>query len=460
MILPGERPGSDTVPDRPAADSVYTVSRLNREVRELLEGSFPPLWVEGEISNLARPASGHLYFTLKDAQAQVRCVMFRGQQRALTAAPRDGLHVLLRASAGLYEGRGDYQLIVTRLEEAGEGALRRAFEALRRRLSAEGLFDPARKKELPRLPRRIGVITSPSGAALRDILTTLQRRFPAIAVQVIPVPVQGADAAARIAAAVRRSARRGDCDALILARGGGSLEDLWAFNDELVVRAVAECPIPVVSGVGHETDVTLTDLVADARAPTPTAAAAMLSPDQAEWLAGLSQRERRLARLARTRLSAAIQHVDHLAARLVHPRERLARMRERIAALRLRLQMAQTTRGTEFRTNLLGLVARLQRATPAVRVRELMLEFGHRRTRLSGAARQALGAHRERLAGLVQLLDTLSPLATLGRGYAIVAGPRGEIVRDAAVLRPADRIRAQLARGRFSAWIESVETDA
>ncbi len=263
---------------------IYSVSRLAREAKAVLEGGFPMLWIEGEISNFARPSSGHCYFTLKDAYAQVRCALFRGSQRTLACVPKDGMQVVLRARVSFYEGRGEFQLVVEHLEEAGEGVLRRAFEALKNRLALEGMFDVARKKPLPQLPRRIGVITSPRGAVILDIITTLARRFPAIAVLIYPVPVQGDGAAAKIAAALRLAGERRDCDALIIARGGGSLEDLWPFNEEVVARALHECPLPVVSGVGHETDFTIADLVADARAPTPTAAAVMLSPDFREWL--------------------------------------------------------------------------------------------------------------------------------------------------------------------------------
>ena len=303
-----EQPAPAATPFR----DVYTVSRLNREAKAVLETGFPPIWIEGEISNLSRPASGHVYFSLKDAQAQVRCAFFRQHQRLLGIALKDGLHVLARARVSLYEGRGDYQLIIEYLEEAGEGALRRAFDALKQRLLQEGLFDVAHKKPLPRLPRRLGIITSPSGAVLHDILTTLRRRFPGIAVLVFPVPVQGEGAAEKIAKAIRLAGERGDCDALILARGGGSLEDLWAFNEEIVARAIYACPIPVVSGVGHETDFTIADMVADARAPTPTAAAEMLSPDQQEWLAQFARFEARLATGMQGRLRSRQQHLDWL----------------------------------------------------------------------------------------------------------------------------------------------------
>jgi len=439
---------------------VYSVSRLNREAKVLLEGSFPLLWVEGELSNLSRPASGHLYFTLKDAQAQVRCALFRGSQRALNVAPKDGMQVLVRARVSLYEGRGDYQLIVDSLEEAGEGALRRAYEALRNRLAQEGLFDSARKKPLPRLAKRIGIITSPSGAVLHDILTTLKRRFPAIPVLLHPVPVQGEGAAEKIAAMIRLAGQRRDCDVLILARGGGSLEDLWAFNEEIVARAIHACPIPIVCGVGHETDITIADFAADARAPTPTAAAEMLSPHQSDWLSAMEQKEQRLVRLLRDRLRTAQQHLDYLSTRLVHPRERLMHLRERLQALNQRLRLAQ--RHVHERTThvLLALQARLLRHNPQTQLREQQLRSRHLRTHLDNAMRRVLERARERVARTAQALDTLSPLATLARGYAILENPAsGAIVRSASEVGPGDALRARLAQGVLDCRVEKVSNN-
>src|SRR5262245_24425697 len=256
-----------------ARRDIYTVSRLNREARGLLEAGLPSLWITGELSNLSRPASGHWYFTLKDEDAQVRCAMFRSRNLAVRVAPRDGLQVLLRARVGLYEARGEFQLVVDHLEEAGEGELRRRFEALKLKLAAEGLFDAGRKRPLPRFPRRIGVVTSPTGAALRDVLQVLGRRFPAVPVLLYPVPVQGAGAAREISAMLQVADRRRDVDVLLLVRGGGSLEDLWAFNDESLARAIAGMGLPVICGIGHEVDFTIADFVADLRAPTPSAAA-------------------------------------------------------------------------------------------------------------------------------------------------------------------------------------------
>jgi len=438
---------------------VYTVSRLNREAKSVLEGSFPLLWVEGEISNLARPASGHLYFSLKDAQAQVRCAFFRGQQRGLTTTPRDGMQVLVRARVSLYEGRGDYQLIVESLEEAGEGALRRAYEQLRARLAEEGLFDTDRKKPLPRLPKRIGVVTSSSGAVLHDILTTLKRRFPAIPVLLHPVPVQGEGAAEKISAMLQLAGNRRDCDVLILARGGGSLEDLQAFNDELLARAIAACPIPIVCGVGHETDVTIADFVADARAPTPTAAAEMLSPDQQEWQALFSQQHRRLWRLLTDLLRNAQQRLDYLGTRLVHPRDRLTRLNERLTALLRHLHAAQRNQLAEKRFGLSALRARLVQHNPLIRSREYRLRYQHHQTRLTHALQRALDRSREQLVRMAHALETLSPLATLARGYAIVETPKGVVLRAAAQVNPGDPVRARLEHGVIDCRVEIVHDE-
>jgi exodeoxyribonuclease VII large subunit len=262
---------------------IYSVSQLNDQVKDLLEHSFPPLWVEGEISNFSCPASGHWYLSLKDSQAQVRCAMFRNRNQGLGFQPKNGLQVLARGRPGLYAPRGEFQLILDQIEPAGEGALRRAFELLKQKLQAEGLFDETYKQALPTVPDRIGIITSPTGAALRDILNVLRRRFPLGQVVIYPVPVQGTEAAPAIVRALKTAAERQECDLLVVARGGGSLEDLWAFNEESVARAIHACPLPVVSGVGHEIDFTIADFVADLRAPTPSAAAELVSPDVAEW---------------------------------------------------------------------------------------------------------------------------------------------------------------------------------
>lgn len=449
---------SDT-PIPPTRD-IYTVSRLNREVKVLVEGNFPLLWVEGEISNLSRPASGHAYFSLKDAQAQVRCALFRGQLRGLGAPLKDGMHVLVRARVSLYEQRGDFQLIVEHLEEAGEGALRRAFEALKRRLALEGLFDVAHKKPLPRLPRRIGLVTSPSGAVVHDILTTLRRRFPAIAVMLYPVPVQGEGAAEKIARAIVTAGNRRDCDVLILARGGGSLEDLWAFNEEIVARAIYLCPIPIATGVGHETDFTIADMAADARAPTPTAAAELLSPNQDEWLEQYRRIEQRLAHLIHERVRAIAQHLDWLAARLVHPNARIETTRMQLHTLTLRLRLAQEAAMGRLLQRLNSFVVRLRECSPQPYLHALELKHRHLIQRLVTQIRTRLERTAAHLRQAVQSLNTLSPLATLARGYAIVERvDTGAPVREATTLHPGERVHARLARGKLECRVEKIHHD-
>src|SRR5687768_15303751 len=306
-----------------APSLVLSVSALNRLARSALEKHLPLAWVAGEISNFKRYDSGHCYFTLKDEGAQVDCVMFRTKALALDWQPADGMQVEVRACATLYEARGKFQLNVEVMRRAGLGALYEAYERLKTKLEREGLFDPARKRELPRFPRVLGIVTSPRAAALRDVLTVLKRRMPGLPVIVYPAPVQGEGAGVRIAHAVRTAGNRGECDVLIVCRGGGSIEDLWAYNDEALARAIAACPIPIVSGVGHETDFTIVDFVADVRAPTPTAAAQLASADREETCGQLRQLEKRIARFVARSLQERMQRVDYLSKRLVHPGEAL-----------------------------------------------------------------------------------------------------------------------------------------
>ncbi len=439
---------------------IYSISRLNREAKQLLETGFPALWVEGEISNLARPTSGHLYFCLKDSSAQIRCALFRSAGRLLAARPQDGMRVLVRARVSLYEGRGEFQLIIEHLEEAGEGALRRAFEALKARLAEEGLFNTEHKKHLPALPRRIGVITSPTGAALRDILTTLKRRFPAIPVLLYPVPVQGEGAAQKIADAIALVSSRGDCDALILARGGGSLEDLWPFNEEVVARALFACNIPVVSGVGHETDFTIADLVADVRAPTPTAAAELLSPDQGEWRALFAQREERLHKLMRRFLAESQQHVDWLSTRLVRPDRRVQLARERLQSLYRRVCFMQSATFTRKAAALLTQHAHLRRLSPQSRLRERSLQVERAREKLAAGMRTTLTQAEQRWRHAVQVLNAVSPLGTLERGYAIAQrADDGTVLRVAGQVVPGDGLYLRLASGRIDCRVEQVRDE-
>ncbi|WP_372722151.1 exodeoxyribonuclease VII large subunit [Immundisolibacter sp.] len=445
---------SAAVPTR----DVYSVSRLALEVRSLLDTGFALLWLEGEIGNLTAAASGHLYFTLKDSRAQVRCVMFRSRAQLLRERPRSGDQVLLRVRVSFYEDRGEFQLLVEHLEPAGDGALRRALEELKARLDAEGLFDVARKRPLPALPGKLVLVTSPRGAAVHDVLTTLARRWPALEVLLLPVPVQGEGAISAIANAIDLASENALGDALLLVRGGGSLEDLAAFNDEQVVRALARCTLPTVVGVGHEVDFSLADLVADQRAPTPTAAAELVAPDRGEWLTALAQHQRRLLRALQHQLGRQQQRVDYLARRLVHPGERLSRLSDDLARLRRRLSLATLACLERRRTHQERVLMRLRAASPTRRIMDGASRLDAAGRRLARAQQQRLRASREALAGTGARLHVLSPLATLGRGYAIVSRPPDiAVVQSAAQLAVGDRVRLRLGTGAADARIETID---
>ena len=412
--------------------TVYTVTELNGSVRLLLSSHFGIIWVEGEISNLAQPSSGHLYFTLKDQDAQVRCALFRGPARGLGFKPANGMRVLARAQVSLYEPRGEYQLIVDYLEEAGDGALRRAFEALKTKLSTEGLLDAERKKTIPVPPTCLGVITSPTGAAVRDIVTVLKRRFPALPVILFPVRVQGIEAKHDIVRAIALADRLQCCDALILARGGGSLEDLWAFNEEIVARAMAACSIPIVSGVGHETDLTIADLVADLRASTPSAAAEAVSPDGGEWLARFIRLEGRLRHQMRIRLKHEEELLAHVLKRLqqAHPERQMQRNAQRLDELELRLNRAVLANLSKRDAKLQTLTAKLDNQHPAQRIKLLETRQGALSRRLAVAMTSLLERRRQTIKASGEKLHAVSPLATLERGYAIASRSRdGKILR-------------------------------
>lgn len=400
-----------------AERDIYSVARLNAEARLLLESGLPSLWVEGEISNFACPASGHWYFTLKDRDAQIRCAMFRARNSQVGFRPRDGQQMLVRGRVSLYEPRGDYQLIAEAMEDAGEGALRREFEKLKAKLQAEGLFDAALKRPLPSMPRRIAVVTSHTGAAVRDVLHILARRFPPAEVLVFATPVQGAAATPAIVAALDAASARGDCDVIILARGGGSIEDLWCFNDERVARAIRRSTIPVVTGIGHEIDFTIADFAADVRAPTPSGAAELVVPDRGTLLAILKGVASRVQQAMQRQLRHALQRHEQLMARLqrAHPGSRLQQQVQRLDELDLRLRRA----------------------------------WESQRTRMA-----------QRLQLAQRHLDAISPLATLQRGYAIVTGPGGEALMDESQVKPGDVIEARVARGRIRAQVLAASEDA
>ncbi|HUJ54118.1 MAG TPA: exodeoxyribonuclease VII large subunit [Steroidobacteraceae bacterium] len=428
---------------------VYSVSRLNREVRTLLERALRVVWVEGELSNFSQPASGHWYFSLKDRDAQLRCAMFRMKNVLVGFTPREGAQLLVRGRISVYEARGEYQLIVEHLEEAGLGALKRNFERLKAKLAAEGLFALERKRSLPRFPRRVGVITSPTGAALHDILKILARRYPPAAVLVYPTAVQGAAAVPALVAALTTASARRECDVLILARGGGSLEDLWAFNDERVARAIHACALPVVSGVGHEIDFSIADFVADARAPTPSAAAELVVPDRLACLEAIARAAQRLSggvrrelRVGSTRLEAARRRLS-----LVHPGVRLQQRMQRLDDLMRRLAAAARAGLHQDARRLAHSHARLLGRSPLRLLSEQRAAHQALQARLDRAVSEQLSRAAHRLALAQRALDAVSPLATLTRGFAIVTRADGTLLTDAAAVGDGDDIEARLARG-------------
>jgi exodeoxyribonuclease VII large subunit len=457
--------------------------------------------VEGEISNLAMPASGHIYFTLKDEVAQVRCAMFRGRNRQLRFTPENGMQVLLRARVSLYEGRGEFQIIVEHMEEAGSGALQRAYEALKQRLGQEGLFDEAHKKPLPALPQTIGIISSPDGAALHDILSVLKRRFPAVGVVLYPVAVQGEGSARQLIDAVKLADARQDCDVLILSRGGGSLEDLWSFNDEALSRAIYGCQLPVISAVGHEVDFTIADFVADVRAPTPSAAAEMAVPDARQLLAtieGLMQRltvrtrqwlsdeQRHLAHLQRrlprpdrqvrqqqqtlsqfkrmldSSWLRAQQHraqqVDYLAAKLKHPQARIDSQQALLGNLSHRLQTAFKGGQRQLNQQLINLQSRLQRQLPLQRIAQQQQFVDNQGRQLDKLVQLQLDRARHALSQQVRTLDAVSPLNTLERGYSISRHEEtGEVITRSEQVAQGDAIKVRLHQGELACEVKRVE---
>jgi exodeoxyribonuclease VII large subunit len=432
---------------------ILTVSALARSVRDLLEHRYPLLWVAGEISNFTVARSGHAYFVLKDEHAQVRCVMFRHRHQILEWPPRDGAQVEAQVLVTLYEPRGDFQLNVETLRRAGRGALFEAFLRLRERLEKEGLFETERKRPLPPFPRVIGVVTSRDAAALRDVLTTLKRRNPSVAVILFPVRVQGEGAAEEIAAALENAGRRGECDALLLVRGGGSIEDLWAFNEEIVARALRACPIPVVTGIGHETDFTIADFAADRRAPTPTAAAEVVSPERTRLLQVVSDLAGRLGSRTRHELEGRMLHVDHLARRLVHPGARLQAQNQLLGQLRVRLGQALARVIAERQWRMAALLQRSRARLP--NLDELSARWVQAISRVRAAARARVERAAADCARLAANLAHLDPAAVLERGYSIVHKLDGGIVRDSTALAVGESVVLRFAKGRARARIAS-----
>lgn len=437
---------------------IFTVTRLNSAVRMILEQDLGLVWLTGELSNLAMPSSGHWYFSLKDISAQVRCAMFKGNNRRVPFRPQDGMQVLVQARVSLYEPRGDYQLIIESMQPAGDGMLALRFEELKRRLGAEGLFDEGRKRPLPREPRAVGLVTSATGAALHDMLTVLERRAPDLPVFIYPTQVQGSAATSQIVAAITLANRRAEVDVLIVGRGGGSLEDLWCFNEEAVARAIAHSAIPVVSAVGHEVDVTISDFAADLRAPTPSAAAELVAPDRSARAQRLVHLKQRLVQAISRRQTAARHGFALLQKRLDHqdPKRRLEQQSQRLDELSGRLQQLLNLRLHQGERRLANLELRLQARSPST-----LLAAGKRRHQLAEERlhslmnkRQDLAAHR--LAMLSARLDGVSPLATLGRGYSITRTPNGEVIRRAAQVSPGQQLVTTLAEGDLRVRVEEV----
>ncbi|MEO7326252.1 MAG: exodeoxyribonuclease VII large subunit [Dokdonella sp.] len=440
-----------------ATREVFSPTALTRFVRDLLEDTLPLIWLEGEISNFSRPASGHLYFTLKDSSAQVRCAMFKPRSTWLRFKPGDGMRVLARARVSLYEARGEFQLIVESLEEAGVGALQRAFEQLKTKLAAEGLFDTADKRPIPSLPRRIGVITSPTGAAVRDVLSVLARRFPLTEVEILAVPVQGKEAPVAIAAMLEAASKAGRHDVLLLTRGGGSLEDLWAFNDESVARAIRSSTIPVVSAIGHEIDFTIADFAADLRAPTPSAAAELLVPDTVELARGISRQRQRIEQLLQRALESRALRLDHLLARLgaQRPQARLARTDERLSMLHRRL-LDRMNSGVERRDARLAQArTRLRAQHPAALLTRVAERARVMHERLQDDVMLGIERRSSRLIELARTLHAVSPLATLDRGYAILfERESGRIVRSVTQATANLQLRARVADGTIGLRVD------
>jgi exodeoxyribonuclease VII large subunit len=443
----------------PTEKTIFSVSQLNRKAKQLLETHLPLIWVSGELSNLARPASGHWYFSLKDERAQVSCAMFKPANQRVRWQPMAGEQVLVRARVSLYEGRGDYQLIIEHMEAAGSGALQQAYEALKQKLLAEGLLDDARKQKLPLFPQHIGVITSPTGAAIRDILSVLQRRYPIAPVSIISVAVQGDGAAAEMIAAIDKAIAFQQFDVLIIARGGGSIEDLWAFNNEALARAIAACPIPIISAVGHEVDFTICDFVADVRAPTPSVSAEIATPDLTEWQQLLDQRHAQLLKREQLLLSQKQVQLRHLQKRLRHPGERINVQLQKIEHYQKALVSALNYRLSHWQQQLQQHEHRYQQQHPE----RLIAMFQDKLVSLTKRSRQAiqqqLNNKQQHLAAQAQLLNAVSPLGVLSRGYSITSNHEGALIRSAQALKPGDTIHTQLGNGGFASQVLAINTE-
>jgi len=439
---------------------IFSVSELNRTVRQLLETHLPLLWVEGEISNFARPASGHWYLTLKDGQAQVRCAMFRNSNMRVNFKPANGTQVLVRCRVGLYEGRGDYQLIIEHMEEAGFGALQRQFEILKQKLVSEGLFASEHKQEMPSSVRHVGVVTSPTGAAVKDILAVLKRRFPAIKVSIFATAVQGEQAAGQIISAIESANHQAQCDVLIVGRGGGSLEDLWPFNEESVARAMFASKIPVISAVGHEVDFTIADFVADLRAPTPSAAAELISPDGDDILSQFIGFEILLADAMVRKTTALAQRVDSLKKRLRHPGHKLQEQAQHLDHLDIRLRRAMNNRLQQQRQQMNTVQSKLARVHPGEAISHYHQLLAMYVKQMSRSVKQRIELSQSRTAQAMHLLDTVSPLKTLGRGYSIIRDNQGGVVKSVTGVSAGDKLKSQVVDGAIYFTVDSTSDES
>jgi len=436
-----------------------SISQLNRQSRELLEGHLGQVWVEGEISNFLRAASGHCYFSLKDSKAQIRCALFKGRSRYLSCRPKNGIQVLARGKISLYEPRGDYQFIVEQLEEVGSGLLQRKFEALKTALQAEGLFAAEKKQVIPRFPTRLGVITSSKGAALHDVLHVLKRRYPSLPVIIYPCAVQGKTAATEIVTALQLAQQRAECDLLLLVRGGGSLEDLWPFNEEIVAEALFACSLPIISGIGHEIDFTISDFVADLRAPTPSAAAELATPDQQELQQQLQHRQQRLLQLITQKQSEAKNRLTHLQQRLQlrHPKQQIQRQTQQLDQLATRLIRGVKQHLQQQQGHLFQLSERLSSHSPHKKLQQQRQALGQLQQRLHKAQTKQLQQQRLKLSALGRTLHAVSPLATLGRGYSVTRSLESKnIVHDSATLSIGEQIETQFAQGKVVSRVENL----
>ncbi|MCP3852950.1 MAG: exodeoxyribonuclease VII large subunit [Gammaproteobacteria bacterium] len=437
--------------------NILSVSDFTHNVKSLLEYNFPSIWVSGEISNLAMPRSGHWYFTLKDERSQVRCAMFRHSNQRLVFTPNEGMQILVRAKVSLYEARGDFQLIVDSMEDAGLGALQRAYEQLKQKLQNQGLFDAQHKQSLPETPHCIGIITSPTGAALHDILNVLKRRFPALPIIIYPAQVQGENAPEQLLHALQSAQEQALCDVLIIGRGGGSIEDLWAFNHEQLAQAIHQCPIPIISSVGHEVDFTICDFVADVRAPTPSAAAELVSPDQEEWLSWLVAIEKQLSSQIKRQISLKQQQLQWQYKQLKHPGRYLDEVSQRIDDLSSRLEQHFHLQIQSRRDKILTYEARFQQHSPVHKLKQQQSQLDYLQQRLQQSLNRRFEQLQQKIASLAREMDAYSPLATLGRGFSLVKDEQDSLIKSASQLQQGQRVKVLFADSQALMSVKKTE---